>query len=413
MSIKDDIQRERERAIANYAKPQAKPPGPTTVTGFDDGLVQTTSSEGAQARKQQGGRALWEGKVLPAHDRSAVFTGRAREFEYEPEPFIAVNSRPLPGNYSLWGYTEFFSAADNNWFHGPQFGSIYETAMMGRGSRTDRPRRNNKMILNFEDKYERILEWEQHRAQQEADNDTPTPAGLNNKITYVGLPLIFYESRIVRVAWVVTNYEETPIENGIRTETFRHRFYESRFTIKLKPLGFSQVGSFTYTKQQGTGLNGIVGTYAGRYYYSPAEETKRFIPGTSILASARGNLLTSETRPNLTQLSASSVYFPNNSSPVEDQPEIPIFFVEAKIYSDVQPKSSPVNSTGGEFGLAYDYSPISSGFTITRSAEPFIPLTDHQALIDATGLTLSGTGEGRASFRLVDLLILDFEDPAF
>jgi len=91
MSIKGQIERWRQQQLKRFANPKPQPqPTHGTVTGFEQGLIQVSTSEGQQLRQQQGTRAIGVGYQVVAHDNTAVFTGEAGVLPKPGRVFIAA-----------------------------------------------------------------------------------------------------------------------------------------------------------------------------------------------------------------------------------------------------------------------------------------------------------------------------------
>lgn len=106
MGIREQIECERDQTIIDYAKEQPKQPLQARVEGWQDGLLNVITCEGQQRRYQQGGRAVWEGRILPPHENDSVFTGRPRILP-DPRPVFISTSRPVFVDYLLYRYVEY------------------------------------------------------------------------------------------------------------------------------------------------------------------------------------------------------------------------------------------------------------------------------------------------------------------
>lgn len=146
MGIREQIECERDQAIIDYAKERPKQPLQARVEGWRDGLLNVTTCEGRQRRYQQGGRAVWEGRILPPHENDSVFTGRPRILP-DPRPVFIAAPKVCPhGWWSLW----FFrgrrndglevDAIKNLWIVVGWFNGGYLTRIIHR---EEHPARNN------------------------------------------------------------------------------------------------------------------------------------------------------------------------------------------------------------------------------------------------------------------------------
>lgn len=108
MSLSDKIKQKTDQVIANFSKPKPQPqPTHGTVTGFEQGLIQVSTSEGQQLRQQQGTRAIGVGDRVVAHDNTAVFTGEAGVLPKPGRVFIAAQVKKKFEDYYLFRYREY------------------------------------------------------------------------------------------------------------------------------------------------------------------------------------------------------------------------------------------------------------------------------------------------------------------
>jgi hypothetical protein len=108
MSLSDKIKQKTDQVIAKFAKPKPQPqPTHGTVTGFEQGLIQVSTSDGQQLRQQQGTRAIGLGQQVVAHDNTAVFTGEAGVLPKPGRVFIAAQTRKKFEDYYLFRYREY------------------------------------------------------------------------------------------------------------------------------------------------------------------------------------------------------------------------------------------------------------------------------------------------------------------
>jgi hypothetical protein len=112
MNLSDRIKQKTDQVIAKFAKPKPQPqPTHGTVTGFEQGLIQVSTSEGQQLRQQQGTRAIGVGDQVVAHDNTAVFTGEAGVLPKPGRVFIAAPAVKKLGYFYLYRYREFTPAS--------------------------------------------------------------------------------------------------------------------------------------------------------------------------------------------------------------------------------------------------------------------------------------------------------------
>jgi hypothetical protein len=108
MNLSERIKQKTDQVIAKFAKPKPKPqPTHGTVTGFEQGLIQVSTSDGKQLRQQQGTRAIGLGQQVVAHDNTAVFTGEAGVLPKPGRVFIAAQTRKKFEDYYLFRYREY------------------------------------------------------------------------------------------------------------------------------------------------------------------------------------------------------------------------------------------------------------------------------------------------------------------
>jgi hypothetical protein len=94
MNLSERIKQKTDQVIAKFAKPKPKPqPTHGTVTGFEQGLIQVSTSDGQQLRQQQGTRAIGVGDQVIAHDNTAVFTGEAGALPRPGRVFISAQTK--------------------------------------------------------------------------------------------------------------------------------------------------------------------------------------------------------------------------------------------------------------------------------------------------------------------------------
>jgi hypothetical protein len=258
MSLSKRIKQKTDQVIAKFAKPQPKPqPTHGTVTGFSQGLIQVSTSDGQQLRQQQGTRAIGVGDKVIAHDNTAVFTGEAGVLPKPGRVFIsAPNKKPkFAQQYFAYLYYEMFIEG-YGWrkydifpISGNDYSSRPSFDYSDPGFNWHNPIRNLRLIISDgRGKTARVRRWEDQRMAIETSFGSRTyPQRWR-----IDKPIFFHYNGLIGMHWELrSDTDLSRPETGSYGTSTRITYHAALFTPKLEEVRTETIGTRAYTSLLG------------------------------------------------------------------------------------------------------------------------------------------------------------------